>query len=221
MNYPCNLIRDLLPLYHDEALSEESVHIIENHLSECAFCQKYYASLCEADEIVVMPLDADRELKKAASFQAVKRKLLRKQFFIGFIVFVLLTVSVLVAIGVLKRSTDVIEYDENNISVSATDGSLIGRLRGNQANYCRIKRVEITSDGQMHTYLFFYLSGTKWDTITTGPHVVSEYVLCPADKGAEQIDTVYYYTGNYTGIEDMSGEEIQKVIDASISLWSR
>ena len=50
MKYPCSLIQDLLPLYHDGVCSEESNKIIEAHLSECSSCKDYYNSLCEADE---------------------------------------------------------------------------------------------------------------------------------------------------------------------------
>lgn len=70
----------------------------------------------------------------------------------------------------MKKSEQVISY-EDNISVSMVDDSLIGRLQGNQANYLKIKQVEIENNGQKDTYLFFYLSGTKWDDILTNDDV--------------------------------------------------
>lgn len=217
MKYPCNLIQDLLPLYHDRVCSEESKKIIENHLLECTICKKYYTSLCEADEIVATPQNTEQELKKAASFQAVKKRLLRKQILAVLIVFAMLAIMSFTVINALKSSVGVIEY-KDNISVSMTDDNLIGRLQGNQASSFKIKRVEIEADGKMNTYLFFYMYGRKWDDIITSDYVFSEYVLCSADKGAAQIDAVYYYSGNYTGIESMSKEELQTVIDTSILL---
>lgn len=220
MKYPCNLIQDLLPLYHDGVCSEESVEIIEKHLSECTVCKEYLAILREADKMIVNPQNTEQEMKRVASFQAVKKKLFRKQVFIVAIAFVLLSMIALAVVGILQSSEQIISY-ENNISVSMTNNGLIGRLQGNQANYFRIKRIEITTDGQMNTYLFFYLSGTKWEAITTSDEVFSEYVLCPADKGAAQVNSVFYYTGDYTGIESMSETELQKIIDASVLLWSK
>ena len=120
----------------------------------------------------------------------------------------------------MKKSEQVISY-EDNISVSMVDDSLIGRLQGNQANYLKIKQVEIENNGQKDTYLFFYLSGTKWDDILTNDDVFSEYVLCAANKGAERIDRVFYYTGDYTGIESMDIGDLQKIIDNSVLLWSK
>ena len=220
MSYPCNLIQDLLPLYVDGVCSEESKAIIKQHLSECPACKEYYASMCDTEEIVIAPPNAEREYQKAASFQAVKKKLLRKQILIVAASIVLLAAIIFAAVGVLKSSVKVVEYD-NNISVSMIDDSLVGRLNGSRETYIKIKRASVTADGQENNYLFYYVSDTKWDDLTTSRDVFSEYVLCPADKGADQIDHVYYYTGDYTDIETMGFDELQEVIDASVLLWSK
>ena len=36
MKTPCNVIRDLLPLYHDGVCSPESRQLVEEHLEKCA-----------------------------------------------------------------------------------------------------------------------------------------------------------------------------------------
>ena len=220
MKYPCSLIQDLLPLYHDGVCSEESTKIIEAHLSECSSCKDYYNSLCEADEIFAAPQNAELEMKKAASFRSIKRKIRNKQIFVVVLAFAIFAVISFSIVGLLKNSEQIISY-EDNISVSMVDDSLIGRLQGNQANYLKIKQVEIENNGQKDTYLFFYLSGTKWDDSLTNDDVFSEYVLCAANKGAERIDRVFYYTGDYTGIESMDIGDLQKIIDNSVLLWSK
>ena len=40
MKYPCNIIQDLLPLYHDNVCSEESRRAVQQHLPECEACQR-------------------------------------------------------------------------------------------------------------------------------------------------------------------------------------
>ena len=45
MNISCNIIEDLMPLYHDEVCSEESKKLIEEHLKECNECRNYLKSL--------------------------------------------------------------------------------------------------------------------------------------------------------------------------------
>lgn len=220
MKYPCGLIQDLLPLYIDGVCSDESKAAIEQHLPECSSCKEYYSTMCEADNMVIDTHIEDRERQKAASLQAVKKKLLKKQIIIAMAAVVALVVIAFSVVGVLQNITEIVEYDDN-ISVSMVDGDLVGRLQGSQEVYVRIKQITNTVDGQEKKYLFFCVSDTKWNDLTTSSDMFSEYTLCFADKGADTIQSVYYYTGDYTGIEAMSNEELQKVINASQLLWSK
>jgi predicted anti-sigma-YlaC factor YlaD len=40
MNISCEIIEDLLPLYHDGVCSNESKAMVEEHLAECENCKK-------------------------------------------------------------------------------------------------------------------------------------------------------------------------------------
>ena len=68
MKYPCDLIRDWLPLYQDGVCSEESRAAVEEHLRECPSCRAYQTALCEADGLFPVPGEepeqtADQELR--------------------------------------------------------------------------------------------------------------------------------------------------------------
>lgn len=52
----CEVIQDLLPLYHDKVVSEKTKKVIENHLRQCSSCKKEYQTLC-AD----LPIDTAEE----------------------------------------------------------------------------------------------------------------------------------------------------------------
>ena len=114
----------------------------------------------KADEIFAAPQNAELEMKKAASFRSIKRKIRKKQIFVVVLAFAIFAVVSFSIVGLLKKSEQVISY-EDNISVSMVDDSLIGRLQGNQANYLKIKQVEIENNGQKDTYLFFLSVGNK------------------------------------------------------------
>lgn len=43
----CKVILDLLPLYHDEVVSEETKLYVKKHLDSCDDCKKEYELLCE------------------------------------------------------------------------------------------------------------------------------------------------------------------------------
>lgn len=48
MKIPCNIIRDLLPLYIDRIESDESRAAVKEHLSTCPDCRAYYKSIKRA-----------------------------------------------------------------------------------------------------------------------------------------------------------------------------
>lgn len=220
MKYSCGIIRDLLPLYIDGVCSEESKKAMEEHLSECSDCKDFYGAMRSADKMEADVLGRDREHQKAASFQAVKKKLFRKQILAAASAVFLLAVIAACACTILNGAVEIVEF-KDNISVSMVDGDLIGRLQGSQVNRMSIKRVITTVDGQEVNYLFFFMENTKWDELTTGKEVFSERTLCYSDKGADQIDAVYYFTGEYRNLESLNVEELQGVINASELLWSK
>ena len=88
MKYPCNLIKDLLPLYHDQVSSQESREAVEEHLKECSECKQYYEKMCGSDAIEPLAYDQEMSMKTAESYKQVKRKN-RKKF----------VIMVLIAVG--------------------------------------------------------------------------------------------------------------------------
>lgn len=220
MKYPCYMIQDLLPLYLDGVCSEESKKAVEQHLSECSACKKLYDAMREADGIDRDTYNPERELQKAASFRAVKKRILRKQILAAVIAAIVLIAITFSGIGVLKSTVEIVQNNDN-ISVSMVNGDLVGRLQSSRICLTTIKRVTLNVDGQEKSYLFFCVANTKWDALTTSDEVFSEYILCPGDKNADEIDSVYYYTGEYDGIESMNSEELQGIIDDSMLLWKK
>ena len=66
---PCTLIEDLLPLYLEGEIQEDTKRFIEIHLSECKHCQKIYESMSSSvfqeaefeDEIMVTEYSAEKK----------------------------------------------------------------------------------------------------------------------------------------------------------------
>lgn len=48
MNISCDIIKDLLPLYHDGVCSDDSKAMIEKHLSHCESCRTELAAMDSA-----------------------------------------------------------------------------------------------------------------------------------------------------------------------------
>lgn len=219
MNLSCEVVADLLPLYQDGVCGEESRRAVEAHLAECEACRGLLTVMGETSG-AEGSAGGEWERKKAESFRSVKKKLLWKQVLTVCAVLLLLAGAAFAVARVLKNTVREVVY-EGNISVSMVDGALVGRLRGSRESCVRIKRVSEIVDGQEKNYLFFTLSDTEWDRLTTHSEVFSEYLLCAAEKGAGEIDGVYYRTGEDEGLENKTGSALHALMDESVLLWSR
>ena len=49
MTISCELVRDLLPLYDDDVISEDGKKIVSVHLSRCPACRAYHKQVKEGD----------------------------------------------------------------------------------------------------------------------------------------------------------------------------
>ncbi len=218
MSYPCKLIQDLLPLYYDGVCSDESRRIIEEHLSECDECSRIFEEIREADSVSI-PAAPIREMQKADSLKKVKRKILRKQILIAA---ASLAAAVMIWFGIsipLKLSVNAAKSE--NISVSLLNGDLIARLHGSFPGDIRIKNVEINSDADGKFYMFFNISESKWDRLTTPKTKYTYRVLAYKETGAADIERIYYYTGDFTGIDKFSEEGLNRIIERSTLMWSK
>ncbi len=55
MKYKCELIKDLLPLYHDRTCSNASSKVVEEHLNECNECHLFYQEVKKTTDIPFKP----------------------------------------------------------------------------------------------------------------------------------------------------------------------
>lgn len=70
MKTHCNIIKDLLPLHMDGILSEESVSLVDEHLTECESCRLLSAQIASKEIAVEEKLD---NLKAKNAFRKIRR----------------------------------------------------------------------------------------------------------------------------------------------------
>lgn len=87
MEQNCNVIRDLLPLYMEKICSEESEHLVEEHLQQCKSCQNL-ADMMQKTELI----SEEIEKKEINYWKKVKQHSTQKSL----ILFGLLVLAVLV-----------------------------------------------------------------------------------------------------------------------------
>ena len=90
----CEIVRDLLPLYHDEVVSEESRELVEEHLKTCAECRKMLEDIRENVKAKNVP---DMEIPAASGFKTIQTKLRRKTVS-GITVSIICAVAIVVAL---------------------------------------------------------------------------------------------------------------------------
>ncbi len=179
MNYPCAVIQDLLPLYCDGVCSEESSRAIEEHLPQCPQCRACLEAMKKSEQ--TFPSAVEEE-KKAASFRRLKKKLKQRQILMGAGCVALAALVLLVTSAALKNIRRTVEY-EDNIQVTMEKSGLVSQLEGTVWNTC----ASVTLETREGNCLFFCFTDTVWDDLVTGDQTYSHYILCPADKGAGEI----------------------------------
>ena len=93
MNISCEIIKDLLPLYHDGVCSNDSKAMIEEHLAECDNCK---TELDEMDKV----LPAQSMKQNLSNAEAVKKLSIkwRKGMFLNLLKGVLSTIFIIAVI---------------------------------------------------------------------------------------------------------------------------
>ena len=64
----CNVIQDILPLYIEDAVSEDTKELVEEHLQNCEICQRVYH---ETKADLENDMKSMRRQKKAAMKQMI------------------------------------------------------------------------------------------------------------------------------------------------------
>lgn len=222
MKYPCEIINDLLPLYIDDLCNEKSKEVIKEHLSSCEKCKQNYEKMKGVDD--VMKNNNSEDFKVSESLKNIRRKIFRNKIFVS-----VLTIVVIgfVAFGVgtiMENIEKEIKYD-NNIIVTKVNREdkgvcLEAEITGNRILSTTQKRVEIEKNGEMEINIYFYSETNAWEDLLANNKTTSHYFIAPINEDND-IDNVYYYTGDYSNLEEMTIEELDKVNQNATLLWSK
>ena len=72
----CNIIRDILPLYLDDVVSDETKQMVEEHLQSCASCRAEASSM---KKDVILPASKAQRLAEAKVLKGIRNKIFRKK----------------------------------------------------------------------------------------------------------------------------------------------
>ena len=106
MNITCNIIKDLLPLYAEDMVSEDSKALVDDHLCSCDSCTKELAELKKAPKV---PVEVETSSLKRVEDTIRKRKLLTAATAMMTLVAVLVTGTIFLMTPVYPTARQAIE----------------------------------------------------------------------------------------------------------------
>ena len=149
MNLTCDMIRDLMPLYHDGVCSADSAAAVEEHLADCPACKK---ELARMDEAVSVPVpDADGGLKAVKkAWTKARKQSFRKGLGIAGGIFL----GIALLIGVFFCFFSVERMVSRSMEPNISDGELCVFSRFAEPDRGDIVCVSLRwgSDGALHTF---------------------------------------------------------------------
>ena len=191
----CNVIGDLLPLYADDVVSEDTKGLVEGHLAECEECAEKYAQMKRE-------IDEDIRLKAAeaerSALLAAKKKLRKKRIITAIISGLIGATLIIITVFILRNIRIPIEYDEKKFSV---------------------KIEEEYDEERIYLYYDGLVSGNDQIGIVDRSDK-NRIGICPISDGRDKVTELRLITGDMR-MKYAPSRDLNQIEDCSVLLWER
>lgn len=106
----CAIVRDLISLYHDDAVSDVTKAAVKEHLEDCTECRSEYDSLCEE-----LPINVGEKSTGKQFASMMKKQKIKKMLFI--VLPIILACALLITGYFVQLNYPVVGYNEEVIDV--------------------------------------------------------------------------------------------------------
>lgn len=221
MNITCNIIRDLLPLYQDGVLSDDSKRLVEEHLLQCKACQAYQRQLGEEIEA---PKE-DRHLAgEQNALKRIKRTILYKRILSVVIAVVILMAAGFAGYYLYCEKERYVTYEESGVQVNEESVLTV------EHSYSQIQSI-ISPD---YTTQFFWVSNTAYDRWKEKQDNGTRYV-CKIDQivpgepeisAPKELREAYYLSEEYQYFwfsedEETAAAQVEEMKQKSHLIWKK
>ena len=112
---PCEVVKDLLPLYHDGVVSSDTSIMVESHLDHCEKCRVELDSICNGDKIEKGII----EYNEKSSFSAFRNGVsaIKRKGTIRGVLITALAVAVLLSGFIFLRTNSVIKVPVDQLKI--------------------------------------------------------------------------------------------------------
>lgn len=184
MNITCNIIRDLLPLYAENMLSEDSGLLVEEHIRTCEDCRQHLSELSGRTEV---PADFETiPLKK------IKSLMLRKKVQTVILSVILALFAFVLAAGNLTAPQYYPYANELVMLTEGENGVLFASFDEKASGYAVSSTLSDDKTG-----LVYHL--VAWDSIWSRHIQKNSARSTVLNPGGEKVSAVYYYETDGSG----------------------
>ncbi|MGI5958157.1 MAG: zf-HC2 domain-containing protein [Massiliimalia sp.] len=213
----CNVIGDLLPLYAENAVSEDSRRLIEEHLSQCEECRHQLKTMTNH---MVLPVSTKACIQDMEILKKI-RKHLRSRKLIAMILSAVITLSLVFgAYSLMVIPRQCIPFRSDLISVIEADGELYAAYSGETfAGTVSHHPIEVEIDGETVHTVAFYMTENFWSKYIEpifSDNPSSQYTFSLGK--ASEIDQVYY--GEYDKESDLPIID-QNLLETLDLIWEK
>ena len=191
MKCSCGIIKDLLPLYVDHVCSDESKELIDQHLLECEKCKAYMDSLRESQAVEAVAYDEEKERRKVKMMLGMKKKIVSRNILVAVFTVLILGVACTSGIHYLKRTTVPISETKQMEVVYENDDLVLNITDAIWSDVSGV-RFTLTEDGKSYECVAVAMNTSKWNELISSDKTCSKYTIAYREKGANEIDRVYY-----------------------------
>lgn len=207
----CNIIGDLLPLYVDGAVSEDTKKLVEEHLAECEECKK---AAEEMGKELVLPVHETVRAAETSFLQKMKKTWQKRRIRTA-------VISVAVTAGVILGSYMaltipqwIIPYKPVDFSVAVEDGMVCVYYTGKGRINC-----SYGYDGEDEFFLYFTQS--PWSAYVE-PLLEDAEQEEPYRYQIDSVDSIakVYYGEFSKGLDVLYGKEAEMAAQTEL-IWIR
>lgn len=212
----CNIIKDILPLYVDGVVSDDTKEMVEEHLAHCAECKK---------EVDLMKQELNIPAEKEASFiKNFKKKWRNKKLIISGLSILLTGLILFGVFSFVFHYDTVVPYSESLIKIETQDDDmLVSHYYG--VSYYSIAAthpISMEIDGKEKNVIFLYYTETIAKSHTRNLINDKETrdernFIFPLDK-KENIDAIYYAEFDISEIVK-NGGNWETVLENAVLIW--
>lgn len=219
----CNIINDILPLYVDDVVSDDTKKMVEEHLQVCEDCRM---SVAKMRKEMVLPTNKSVKLVEAKVLKKVKKKWRNKKVIIS-LLSVIITLAIVIGIfGWMIMHHEYIPYNSSLISVETIDGKLYAHYYGDSyAGSFGLNPTSVKINGKEKMVVAFYYTQTPWskyiEPLYQHEDNRNEKNFMFELGNEEQIDEVYYgeFNSEFSGLEMF--KKLPSILKSTNRIWGK